>query len=56
LTLARDPAPRFADDGAFLRKHVKVGIVSDPVSAAQVAVNPAYQCRVTTSTAGDWRV
>ncbi len=45
-------APKFGDDVAFLRKYVDVIILSDKSSSTQVAVIPAYQCRVMTSTAG----
>ena len=45
-------APKFADDVAFLRKYVDVIVLSDKSSSTQVAVIPAYQCRVMTSTAG----
>jgi hypothetical protein len=45
-------APKFADDVAFLRKYVDVIVLSDKSASTQVAVIPAYQCRVMTSTAG----
>ncbi len=45
-------APTFADDVSFLRKYVDVIVLSDQSSSTQVAVIPAYQCRVITSTAG----
>ncbi|MBM3792288.1 MAG: hypothetical protein FJW35_18330, partial [Acidobacteria bacterium] len=44
-------APTFGDDLAFLGKHVEVVVLSDETGAAQVAVAPAYQCRVMRSTA-----
>ena len=45
-------SPKFGDDVAFLKKHVDVIVLSDKSSSTQVAVIPAYQCRVMTSTAG----
>jgi hypothetical protein len=45
-------APKFSDDVAFLRKYVDVIVLSDKSSSTQVAVIPAYQCRVMTSSAG----
>jgi hypothetical protein len=45
-------APIFGDDVAFLKKYVDVIVLSDKSSSTQVAVIPAYQCRVMTSTAG----
>ena len=44
-------APSFADDLAFLKKFVDVIVLSDKTATMQVAVIPAYQCRVMTSTA-----
>ncbi len=44
-------APAFGDDLAFLRKHTEVIVLSDKTDAMQVAVVPAYQCRIMTSTA-----
>jgi len=47
-------APSFGDDVAFLRKYTKVVILSDKSGKAKVALAPAYQGRVMTSTtAGD---
>src|SRR5688572_28962942 len=43
------PAGQFASDVAFLRQHTEVVILGDE-SGAQVAVAPAYQGRVMTST------
>jgi hypothetical protein len=45
-------APNFTDDVAFLKQHVEVVVLSDRTGSTQVAVIPAYQCRVMTSTAG----
>lgn len=45
-------APKFGDDIAFLKKYVDVIVLSDKSSSTQVAVIPAYQCRVMTSTSG----
>jgi hypothetical protein len=44
--------PNFTDDVAFLKQHVEVLVLSDKTGSNQVAVIPAYQCRVMTSTAG----
>jgi hypothetical protein len=51
LVSAQGKAPSFADDVAFLRKYVDVIVLTDKNSSAQVAVIPAYQCRVMTSSA-----
>jgi len=51
LVSAQGKAPGFADDVAFLRKYVDVIVLTDKNSSAQVAVIPAYQCRVMTSSA-----
>jgi hypothetical protein len=45
-------SPNFTDDVSFLKKHVDVIVLSDKTGSNQVAVIPAYQCRVMTSTAG----
>ncbi len=50
VTSAR--AGGFDSDLAFLRQHTKVLVLSDPSGSAQVAVAPAYQGRVMTSTTG----
>lgn len=42
----------FGDDVAFLRQHVETIVLSDAQGEAQVAIVPAYQGRVMTSTAG----
>ncbi len=44
--------PNFGDDLAFLQKHTRVVVLSDPSGRAQVALVPAYQGRVMTSTSG----
>ena len=44
-------APTFGDDLAFLKKHVEVIVLADKTGAQQVAVIPAYQARIMTSTA-----
>lgn len=44
-------APVFGDDLAFLQKYTEVVVLSDTTSMMQVAIVPAYQCRVMTSTA-----
>jgi hypothetical protein len=49
------PAPsgaRFGADLAFLREHTNIVLLTDAAGAAQVAVAPAYQGRVMTSTNG----
>jgi len=45
-------ALNFSDDVTFLKKYVEVIVLSDKTGSNQVAVIPAYQCRVMTSTAG----
>jgi len=45
-------AATFANDLAFLKQHTDVLVLSDSSGAAQVAVVPAYQGRIMTSTAG----
>ena len=45
-------AGQFESDVAFLRQHTEVVLLSDASGAAQVAVAPAYQGRVMTSTSG----
>ena len=42
----------FGDEVAFLRQHVEVVVLHDPTNHAQVAIAPAWQGRVMTSTAG----
>lgn len=42
----------FDSDIAFLRQHTQVLLLTDPSGSAQVAVTPAYQGRVMTSTTG----
>ncbi len=50
---AQGPRPgTFGDEVAFLRQHVKVVVLHDPANGAQVAVVPAWQGRVMTSTSG----
>lgn len=51
-TAAPGWAASFGDDLAFLQKHTPVIVLADPSGQAQVAVVPAYQGRVMTSTAG----
>lgn len=48
-------AASFGDDLAFLRRHVQVIVLSDATRQAQVAVVPAWQGRIMTSTAGGER-
>lgn len=47
-----EPTSSFGDDLTFLRRHVEVIELRDPTGRARVAVVPAYQARVMTSTAG----
>jgi hypothetical protein len=49
---ATPPPARFASDIAFLRQHTNLVLLDDPSGSAQVAVAPAYQGRVMTSTPG----
>lgn len=49
--LSPAPAATFGDDVEFLRKHTSVIVLADPASQAQVAVVPAWQGRIMTSTA-----
>ena len=48
---AGPPARSFADDVAFLGTHTKILVLADERNQAQVAVAPAWQGRVMTSTA-----
>jgi len=45
-------AANFGDDAAFLKKHTDVIVLSDEAGRSRVAVVPAWQGRVMTSTAG----
>jgi YhcH/YjgK/YiaL family protein len=45
-------APSFADDVAFLKAHTEVVVLSDASGSGRVAVVPAWQGRVMTSSAG----
>jgi hypothetical protein len=46
-------AATFGDDAAFLKSHTELIVLSDAKGQAKVAVSPAWQGRVMTSTAGD---
>jgi hypothetical protein len=46
-------AATFGDDTAFLEKHGGIIVLSDKQGMAKVAVSPAWEGRVMTSTAGD---
>ncbi len=46
-------AASFGDDAAFLKTHTELIILSDKKGQAKIAVAPAWQGRVMTSTAGD---
>jgi len=48
---AGPPGRTFADDVAFLSTHTKILVLADERDGAQVAVAPAWQGRVMTSTA-----
>ena len=45
-------ASTFGDDAAFLQKHTPLVILSDSAGQAKVALAPAWQGRVMTSTSG----
>ena len=45
-------AGQFESDVAFLRQHTEVVLLADSSGSAQVAVGPAFQGRVMTSTTG----
>jgi len=45
-------AATFGDDAAFLKQHTEILVLSDRSGQAKVAVSPAWQGRVMTSTAG----
>ena len=47
-----DPTDRFTADLAFLERHSPIVVLADPQGTARVAVAPAYQGRVMTSTTG----
>jgi len=59
LTVASAPTPAvagdFGDDVAFLRQHTPVVVLRDRAGLAQVALAPAWQGRVMTSTAAGER-
>jgi hypothetical protein len=48
----RAGAASFGDDAAFLKSHTELIVLSDEQGLAKVAVSPAWQGRVMTSTAG----
>ncbi len=50
--LPRDGSASFGQDLAFLKAHTGIHVLEDPQSGARVAVAPAWQGRVMTSTAG----
>ena len=45
-------AATFGDDTAFLKRHTEIIVLRDESGLAQIAVAPAWQGRVMTSTAG----
>jgi hypothetical protein len=49
---ASDSMDRFTADLNFLRQHSDIVVLADPAGSARVAVAPAYQGRVMTSTTG----
>ena len=52
LAHAANTSPTFGEDLAFLKKHTDILVLEIPGSGARVAVAPAYQGRVMTSTDG----
>ena len=48
----KSSAATFGEDTAFLAKHTALIVLSDRTGQAKVAVAPAWQGRVMTSTAG----
>lgn len=50
IAFAQSLEPTFGDDLAFLKKHTEIRLLADPASGARVAVAPAWQGRVMTST------
>jgi hypothetical protein len=48
----RAGAANFGEDAAFLKRHTELIVLSDKQAQAQVAISPAWQGRVMTSTAG----
>ncbi len=50
--LPASPSAHFDDDVAFLEKHTEVVTLSEPAGTARVALAPAWQGRVMTSTVG----
>jgi hypothetical protein len=51
LVASQAAAATFGDDVAFLTKHTEVIVLHDAAGAAKIAVSPAWQGRVLTSTA-----
>ena len=51
VTAMESYAANFADDTAFLRQHTALVVLSSPDGQAKIAVAPAWQGRVMTSTA-----
>jgi hypothetical protein len=49
--IPRDGSATFGQDLAFLKAHTEIHVLKDPASGARVAVAPAWQGRVMTSTA-----
>ncbi len=52
ISIQQAPGANFGDDTAFLKKHTEVIVLSDKAGSAKVALAPAWQGRVMTSTAG----
>ena len=50
-TIPRDGSANFGGDLAFLKAHTPIHLLSDPSSGARVAIAPAWQGRVMTSSA-----
>jgi len=49
---AEDGSATFSEDVAFLRQYTPIEVLQDPVSGAGLAIAPAWQGRVMTSTGG----
>ena len=52
LAPSTSPAASFGEDIAFLKKHTEIIVLRDKAGSAQVALAPAWQGRVMTSTVG----
>ena len=52
LAITNSEAASFGDDSAFLRQHTKLIVLSDQHGSGRVAIAPAWQGRVMTSSSG----